>query len=322
MPLRYLITGGAGFIGSHLAERLLAAGHTVILLDDLSTGQFRNIQNLLQNPKCRLVRDSVENQTTVAVLMAESDAVFHLASAVGVQLIVDHPVRTIHTTIHGTEVVLESAHRFNRPVLLTSSSEVYGKGAKVPFSEDDDVVMGATRFSRWCYAYSKGIDEFLALAYHRQFALPAIVVRLFNTVGPRQIGQYGMVLPRFIQSALQNEPIQVYGDGQQTRCFCHVHDVIDAMIRLMQTPDAIGQVFNLGSDEEISINDLARRVVALANSKSPVIHIPYEKAYGQGFDDLPRRVPRLDKIRAAIGFAPTRDLDQIIRSVIDDQKLV
>jgi UDP-glucose 4-epimerase len=316
MGKRFLITGGAGFIGSHLAERLAGRGHSVILLDDLSTGRRQNIEHLLNRPEVQLVRDTVENEATVGVLMSSCDAVFHLASAVGVQLILDEPVRTIRTTIHGTEVVLEAANRFGRPVLITSSSEVYGKGARVPFSEEDDVVMGSTQSSRWCYAYSKGIDEFLGLAYHRQFGLPVTIVRLFNTVGPRQVGMYGMVLPRFIERALAGEPIQVYGDGNQTRCFCHVRDVVDAMSRLMETPSAVGQVFNLGSDEEVSINELADRVIRACSSKSRVEHVSYDKAYGQSFDDLPRRVPRLDRIRSVISFAPRMRLDEIIRAVV------
>ena len=317
---RYLLTGGAGFIGSHLGERLLADGHEVVVLDDLSTGRGQNVAHLRANSRFQLVRDSVENEATVNLLMARCDAVFHLAAAVGVQLIVDEPVRTIRTTIHGTEVVLEAANRYGRPVLITSSSEVYGKGTRVPFSEDDDVVMGATRFSRWCYAYSKGIDEFLGLAYHRQFDLPVTIVRLFNTVGPRQVGMYGMVLPRFVAAALRGEPLDVYGTGEQTRCFCHVSDVVDVLVRLIRTPGAVGQVFNLGSDEEVSIEQLARRVIELAGSQSTIRHIPYEQAYGRAFDDLPRRVPKLDKIRGLVGFAPRHNLDQIIRSVIDEAR--
>lgn len=311
-----LITGGGGFIGSHLGERLLEAGHTVTALDDLSTGRLENLRHLSPHPSFRLVRDSVENDRTVDILMAECDQVYHLASAVGVQLVLDEPVRTIRTTIHGTEVVLEAANRFGRPVLITSSSEVYGKGSRVPFDEDDDVLMGATRYPRGCYAYSKGIDEFLGLAYHKQYGLPVRIVRLFNTVGPRQVGAYGMVLPRFVAAALRNEPLQVTGDGKQTRCFCHVSDVVDAMIKLMEKPETAGQVFNLGSDQEISMNDLAKRVIELADSKSAIEHVSYEKAYGQQFDDMPRRVPKLDKIRAAIGFRPREDLDGIIKSVI------
>jgi UDP-glucose 4-epimerase len=266
------------------------------------------------------VRDSVENESTVGVLMSECDAVFHLAAAVGVQLILDEPVRTIRTTIHGTEVVLDAAYRYRRPVLITSSSEVYGKGARVPFSEDDDVVMGPTHNNRYCYAYCKGIDEFLGLAYFKQHQLPVTIVRLFNTVGPRQVGMYGMVMPRFVSAALKNEPLTVIGDGRQTRCFCHVNDIVAAIVQLMSTPAAAGKVFNLGGDEEISINDLAQRVIKLVGSSSPIKYVSYEQAYGMAFDDMPRRVPKLDRIRAAIGFKPRFDLDQIIRSVIEDQK--
>jgi len=315
MTKRYLITGGAGFIGSHLCERLLGAGHRVQVLDDFSTGRDANIAHLLKREGFEVIRNSVEDETTVAIAVAAADAVFHLAAAVGVQLVASEPVRTIRTTIHGTEVVLDAANRFRKPVLITSSSEVYGKGTRVPFGEDDDVVMGATQFSRWCYAYSKGIDEFLGLAYHRQFGLPVTIVRLFNTVGPRQVGMYGMVLPRFVEAALANKPLQVYGDGTQTRCFCHVSDVVDALIRLFDTPASFGQVFNLGSDEEVSINDLARKVIQLTGSKSTIEHIPYERAYGLKFDDLPRRVPKLDRIRAAIGFRPKLSLDEIIQGV-------
>jgi UDP-glucose 4-epimerase len=319
MPHRILITGGAGFIGSHLAERLLADGHAVVALDDLSTGRRENVAPLLaRGPAFQLVRDSVENETTVNTLVASCDAVYHLAAAVGVQLIVDQPVRTIRTTIHGTEVVLDAANRWGRPVLVTSSSEVYGKGARVPFSEDDDVVMGPTRASRWCYAYSKGIDEFLGLAYHKESGLPVTIVRLFNTVGPRQVGMYGMVLPRFVAAALRGEDLQVYGDGKQTRCFCHVADVVDALIRLTSDEKraaCAGRVFNLGGDEEVSIEDLARRVIRATNSRSGIRHVPYEQAYGQKFDDLPRRVPDLTRIRAAIGFQPRHSLDEIIASV-------
>jgi UDP-glucose 4-epimerase len=320
MGQRILITGGAGFIGSHLSERLLNDGNAVTILDDFSTGRMLNITHLLDRPDFHVVRDSVENESTVNMLMAACDSVFHLASAVGVQLIVDEPVRTIRTTIHGTEVVLEAANRIRRPVLITSSSEVYGKGTRVPFDEDDDVVMGATKSSRWCYAYGKGIDEFLGLAYHRQFGLPVVIVRLFNTVGPRQIGMYGMVLPRFVAAALSNKPLQVYGDGKQSRCFCHVTDVADAVVRLMAAPKALGLVFNLGSDEEISMNDLAARVIRLSGSSSTIEHITYEQAYGQSFDDMSRRVPNLERVREVIRFQPTLKLEQIIRSVIDDRK--
>src|SRR5437868_6291540 len=310
--MHYLLTGGAGFIGSHLAERLLKDGHSLTILDDFSTGREANITHLRFNPKLELIRDTVENEQTAALVVSKVDAIFHLAAAVGVKLVAEEPVRTIRTTIHGTEVILDAAHRFGKPVLITSSSEVYGKGTRVPFGEEDDVVMGATQFSRWCYAYSKGIDEFLGLAYHRQFGLPVVLVRLFNTVGPRQVGMYGMVLPRFVEAALANQPLRVYGDGRQTRCFCHVADVIDAIRQLMAAPKALGQVFNVGSDEEISMNDLAARVIRLAGSSSTVKHISYEEAYGQRFDDMSRRVPKLDKVRSVISFQPKFNLDQII----------
>jgi UDP-glucose 4-epimerase len=315
MKKRILITGGAGFIGSHLAERLVADGHGVTLLDDFSTGRMENIAHLLAANQVQLVRGSVEDADLVGVVMASCDQVYHLAAAVGVQLIIDEPVRTIRSIIHGTEVVLQAAYRWDRPVLITSSSEVYGKGMRVPFSEDDDVVVGATRFSRWCYSYAKGVDEFLGLAYHKQFGLPVTIVRLFNTVGPRQVGMYGMVLPRFVAAAQAGEALEVYGDGTQTRCFCHVLDVVDALVALTASAKAVGQVFNLGSDEEISIGDLARRVIAATSSKAAISHIPYEKAYGQNFDDLPRRVPRLDKLRAVIEFRLRYNLQQIITSV-------
>jgi UDP-glucose 4-epimerase len=318
MPKRYLITGGAGFIGSHLSERLLADGAAVTVLDDFSTGRMENIAHLAGGERFQIVRDSVENEQTVGTLIAGCDAVYHLAAAVGVQLIIDEPVRTVRSIIHGTEVVLDAASRWGRPVLITSSSEVYGKGTRVPFAEDDDVVVGATRFSRWCYSYAKGVDEFLGLAYHKQFGLPVTIVRLFNTVGPRQVGMYGMVLPRFVGAALANKPLEVYGDGTQTRCFCHVADVVDAMVRLMGSGKSVGQVFNLGSDEEVAIEELARRVIALTQSSSTIRHIPYEKAYGQQFDDLPRRSPRLTKLRGVIEFSPRYNLDQIIRSVAEE----
>lgn len=320
MPQRYLITGGAGFIGSHLCESLLDAGHSVRVVDDFSTGRRDNVAHLIGREGFEIVSDSVESDRTVNLLASECDAVFHLASAVGVQLIIDEPVRTIRTIIRGTEVVLDACHRFGKPVLITSTSEVYGKGSRVPFHEDDDVVVGPTKHSRWCYAYAKGIDEFLGLAYHKQFGLPATIVRLFNTVGPRQVGMYGMVLPRFVEAALKNEPLVVYGDGKQTRCFCHVDDVVAALAKLNATPSAAGNVYNVGGTDEVSMNDLAARVIALAGSKSKTEHVSYEKAYGQTFDDLPRRVPSLDKVRAAIGFAPKHSLDDIIRSVIASKR--
>jgi UDP-glucose 4-epimerase len=316
MGKRYLLTGGAGFIGSHLAERLVRDGGEVAILDDLSTGRRENVAELLDRPGVQFVRDSVENDATVNTLVSQCDGVFHLAAAVGVQLVLDEPVRTIRTTIHGTEVVLDAASRFGKPVLITSSSEVYGKGAKVPFYEDDDVVMGPTSTTRYCYAYCKGIDEFLGLAYHKQFGLPVRIARLFNTVGPRQVGRYGMVLPRFVEAALKGEPLIVHGDGNQTRCFCHVSDVVDALVTMFNAPHAIGQVFNLGGEEEVSINTLAARVIQLAGSKSPVEHVSLKEAYGHQFDDMARRVPDLRKVREAIGFQPRLSLDEVIRSVI------
>jgi UDP-glucose 4-epimerase len=321
MGKQFLITGGAGFIGSHLAERLIADGHSVTVLDDLSTGRMENLTKVQESLNFQLVRDSVENSLTVNRLIAACDAVFHLAAAVGVQLVLDEPVRTIRTTIHGTEVVLEAANRYDRPVLITSSSEVYGKGARVPFAEDDDVVMGPTSTTRYCYAYCKGIDEFMGLSYFKQYKLPVTIVRLFNTVGPRQVGRYGMVLPRFVSAALKNEPLKVTGDGSQTRCFCHVSDVVEALVKLMDTPTTAGRVFNLGGDEEISINDLARRVIDVAGSKSPIEHITYKEAYGHNFEDMARRVPQLERVQREIGFAPRHKLDEIIRSVIADQKV-
>lgn len=318
MGKRFLITGGAGFIGSHLAERLIRSGNRVTVLDDFSTGRIENLSHVLTSHDFQLVRDSVENEVTVNTLMASCDAVFHLAAAVGVQLVLDEPVRTIRTTIHGTEVVLDAANRYVRPVLITSSSEVYGKGTRVPFAEDDDVVMGATSTTRYCYAYSKGIDEFLGLSYYKQYKLPVTIVRLFNTVGPRQVGRYGMVLPRFVSAALKGEPLLVNGDGTQRRCFCHVADIVEALEKLMRTPTTAGQVYNLGGDEEISINDLAEVVIRLAESSSAIEHISYEQAYGHRFEDMHRRVPNLEKVRQAIGFEPRRKLEEIVRSVITE----
>ncbi len=310
--MKYLITGGAGFVGSHLAERLLNDGHQVAIVDDLSTGRLENIAHIRSNPACQFVRGSVEDEMTVNTIVHACDAVFHLASAVGVQLVVQEPVRTIRTTIRGTEVVLEAAHRYGRPVLITSSSEVYGKGTKVPFCEEDDVVMGATHHSRWCYAYSKGIDEFLGLAYHQQYSLAVTIMRLFNTVGPRQVGMYGMVLPRFVTAALAGKPLQVYGDGRQARCFGHVSDVVDGVVRIMQRPSAAGGVYNIGSDEEVTILDLAKKVIQRSGSSSKIEFMTYEQAYGRTFDDMQRRVPSLKKIDAAIGYRPKYSLDQII----------
>ncbi|MCP4707176.1 MAG: NAD-dependent epimerase/dehydratase family protein [Planctomycetes bacterium] len=315
--MKALITGGAGFIGSHLAERLIGTGHDVIVIDDLSTGSLENIKGLKGHPKFRFVLDSVHNTETMHILIEQCDIVYHLAAAVGVQLIVDEPVRTIETNIHGTEVVLAVANKFRKKVLLASSSEVYGKSEAIPFQEDDDTVYGSTMFSRWSYACSKAIDEFLGLAYFEQYELPVVVGRFFNTVGPRQTGQYGMVIPRFVEKALKNEPIVIYGDGKQTRTFAYVGDVTDAVINLMNSPAAPGRVYNIGSQEEISIEGLANKIIEKTGSTAGIEFISYEQAYGKPFDDMMRRVPNLDRIRETIGYEHKTSLDQILTSVIE-----
>ena len=319
--MKVLITGGAGFIGSHLTEKLLQRQDEVVVIDDLSTGSRRNIAKVLGHPNFKFVFDTVRNYETMHILAQQCDVIFHLAAAVGVKLIVDQPVRTIETNIHGTEVVLEVANKFQKKVMLVSSSEVYGKSKKSTFAEDDDSVLGSTRFSRWSYACSKAIDEFLALAYYRQYDLPVIVVRLFNTVGERQTGQYGMVIPRFVEWALANEPIQIHGSGKQSRCFTYVGDVVEALIELMICPDTPGRVYNLGSSEEISIESLADKIIALTGSQSEKKYISYEQAYGREFDDMVRRVPCLDRIKQAIDFEPKTTLEQTLRLIIKDKKL-
>src|SRR5215213_740036 len=287
--MRVLITGGAGFIGSHLSEAYLARGDAVLVLDDLSTGSIDNIRHLRQHPRFQATVESVHNHPVTAELIDQCDVVFHLAAAVGVKLIVESPVRTIETNVHGTEVVLAQANKKKKKVLIASTSEVYGLSDRVPFREDGPLVMGPTTKGRWSYACSKAIDEFLALAYWRERSLPTVVVRLFNTVGPRQTGRYGMVIPSFVKQALEGRPITVYGDGTQTRCFAHVGDVVGALIKLMDHPEAVGQVFNIGSDEEVTIAELARRVKALTGSASEIVLVPYAEAYEQGFEDMPRR---------------------------------
>jgi UDP-glucose 4-epimerase len=314
--MRVLLTGGAGFIGSHLAEVLLAHGHEVSVIDDLSTGAMDNIAHLKGRPGFDYVIDSIMNESLTAELIDRCDVVFHLAAAVGVKLIVEAPVRTIETNVHGTEVVLMHASKKGKLVVVFSTSEVYGKSTDVPFREDADLVMGPTFKHRWAYACSKAIDEFLALAYHRERQLPVIVVRLFNTVGPRQTGRYGMVIPTFVRQALAGEPITVYGDGQQTRSFTYVGDVVQALARLMEAPGAVGQVFNIGNVEEISILALAERIKAMTASRSEIVLIPYELAYEEGFEDMPRRVPSLKKLEALISYAPTVQLDGILERVI------
>jgi len=320
--MKALLTGGAGFIGSHLAERLLKDGHEVVALDDLSTGSLSNLQGVMDNPRFRFVLDDVRNAATVHLLVEQCDVVFHLAAAVGVQLIVDQPVRTIETNIHGTEVVLSVANKFRKKILLASSSEVYGKSEKVPFREDDDTVLGSTRFSRWSYACSKAIDEFLGLAYHQQYELPVVVARFFNTVGPRQTGQYGMVIPRFVERALNSEPLLIYGTGKQSRCFAYVGDVVDCAIALMNCPEAAGRVYNIGSTEEITIEALADKIIGLAESKSEKKYISYEQAYGRPFDDMMRRVPCLDRVREMVGFEPKTSLTKTLEYIIRNQRRI
>ena len=314
--MRVLITGGAGFVGSHLAEALLGRGDEVHVLDDLSTGSIDNIAQLKPHPKFQYTIDSVTNERLLAELVDACDTVVHLAAAVGVKLIVESPVRTIETNVHGTEVVLKVASKKKRLVLIASTSEVYGKSAKVPFSEGDDLVLGPTSKHRWAYACSKMIDEFLALAYWKERKLPVIIVRLFNTVGPRQTGQYGMVVPSFVRQAMANEPITVFGDGTQSRSFTYVGDVVRAMIALIDEPRAIGQVFNIGNGKEITIRDLAARIKAMTGSASPIVTVPYDQAYEAGFEDMPRRVPDISKIRALVGYEPTVELDEILTRVI------
>ena len=317
MREKILVTGGAGFIGSHLCEFLLHNGHTVVAIDDLSTGRLENIQHLRPLPSFQFVRETIMNNQVLDRLTSEADIVIHLAAAVGVKLIVENPVRTIVTNIMGTEAVLTTANRYGCKVLAASTSEVYGKGVKVPFTEDDDRLMGSTTHSRWAYATSKAVDEFLALAYHRQFGMPVVLMRFFNTVGPRQTGRYGMVVPRFVRQALRNEAITVYGDGRQTRCFADVADVTEAIFKLALHPDAIGQVFNIGAVEEITIQGLAEKVIELSNSKSEIVFIPYDEAYAPGFEDMRRRVPSIERIQKLIGYSPKYTLDDTLRRVID-----
>ena len=314
--MRYLITGGAGFIGSHLADLLLRQGHQVVILDDLCTGSIHNIEALKARRGFHYVIDSIFNRPLLAELIDDCDAVFHLAASVGVRLIVESPVRTIETNVKGTEGVLEFANKKRKKVLVASTSEVYGKSTKIPFTEEDDLVLGSTSKGRWSYACSKAIDEFLALAYWKEKGLPVVIVRLFNTVGPRQTGRYGMVLPSFVRAALSGEPLRVFGDGTQSRCFCHVSDTVGALARLIEQPDAVGQIFNIGSNEEISIADLAHLVKSMTGSESPIRYIPYEEAYEEGFEDMHRRVPDITKINHLIGFRTTYNTRQIVQSVI------
>ena len=317
MAERILITGGAGFIGSHLAEYLLDQGKKVAVLDDLSTGRFENIQHLVGRPGFSFAIASITDFPVLDRLASESDTIVHLAAAVGVKLVVEQPVHTIETNIMGAEAVLKAAARYRAKVLIASTSEVYGKGVRVPFREEDDVVLGPTSRNRWAYAASKMVDEFLALAYHQKYQLPVVVVRLFNTVGPRQTGRYGMVIPRFVRQALAGEPITVYGDGSQSRCFCDVSDTVRGLDALLEHPGAVGKVFNVGSTEEVTILELAQRVKAITGSDSPITFIPYEQAYAPGFEDMQRRVPDISRIRALTGWEPRLHLDDILRRVTE-----
>lgn len=319
---RALITGGAGFIGSHLAEELLARGYHVTIIDDLSTGSLANVQHLVGHERFRFAIETIRNEMVLDRLASDCDVIFHLAAAVGVQLIIQNPVHTIETNVMGTEAVLKAALRYRVKVLIASTSEVYGKSERVPYSEDDDVVLGPTARNRWAYAASKMVDEFLALAHHREHGLPVVIFRLFNTVGPRQTGQYGMVVPRFVQQALAGQPLTVYGDGEQTRCFCNVLDAVQAIAGLAKAEQAVGQVFNVGSTEEVSILELARRALTMVHGnddawRDHVTLVPYAQAYAEGFEDMLRRVPDTSRIRQAIGWQPTIALDETLRQVME-----
>jgi UDP-glucose 4-epimerase len=315
--MRYLITGGAGFVGSHLAERLLDEGHQVMIIDDLCTGSMHNIEHLKHKRRFEYIIDTMFNRPLLAELIDECDSIIHLAAAVGVRLIVESPVHTIETNVRGTEAVLEFANKKKKRVLIASTSEVYGKASKIPFAENDDLVMGPTSKGRWSYACSKAIDEFLALAYWKERKLPVTIVRLFNTVGPRQTGRYGMVLPTFVRQSLSGLPITVHGDGHQSRCFSHVSDVVQVISRLSQHPKAVGEIFNVGGEQEISIGDLAKLVKSMCGSESPIRYIPYEEAYEEGFEDMQRRVPDITKLKKLLNLWPTRSTEEIVDSVID-----
>jgi UDP-glucose 4-epimerase len=315
--MRALITGGAGFVGSHLSEALLADGHEVFVLDNLSTGSIDNIEHLKVDPRFHYTIDTVNNEPLLAELIDRCDVIFHLAAAVGVKKIVEEPVATIENNVHGTEVVLRHANKKKKLVLLASTSEVYGKSTDVPFHENADLVMGPTVKHRWAYACSKAIDEFLALAYWKEKKLPVIIIRLFNTVGPRQTGQYGMVIPNFVRQALARQPITVFGDGTQSRSFTYVGDVVGGMLALVKHPKAVGEVFNIGNGQEITIRALAEKIKAMTGSESPIVTIPYDQAYEAGFEDMPRRVPDIRKINALVGYEPRVHLDEILELVID-----
>ncbi len=313
---RILITGGAGFIGSHLAERLLADGADVTAVDDLSTGRFENIAHLVERPEFRFVHETVTNESVMDRLVGGCDMIYHLAAAVGVDLIIKSPVQTIETNVLGTEAVLRLARRYHKSVLIASTSEVYGKSDNHPYEEDDDRVLGPTTRSRWAYAESKALDEFLALAYHKEYRVPVVITRLFNTVGPRQTGAYGMVIPRLVKQAVEGRPLTVYDDGQQSRCFCNVRDVVRALTGVAQCARAQGEIFNVGSGQEITILELARRIIRLSGSESEIEFVPYERAYDSDFEDMRRRVPNTKKIRSLLGWEPRIPLDQTLQEVI------
>jgi UDP-glucose 4-epimerase len=318
--MKFLITGGAGFIGSHLAEKLLDEGHDVYVIDDLSTGSIENIEHLKQRKGFTYIIDTIMNPPLLAELVDKCDIVFHLAAAVGVMLIVESPVRTIETNVKGTEEVLKHANKKKKKIIIASTSEVYGKSTQKLFSEDGDLVFGPTTKGRWSYACSKAIDEFLGLAYWKEKGLPVVIVRFFNIVGPRQTGRYGMVIPRFVKQALQNKPVTIFGDGKQSRCFAHVHDAVKALIKLSQTDELVGQIVNLGNDEEVTIEDLAGKIKALTESNSEIKYISYDEAYEEGFEDMKKRVPDLSKIKKLIGYKPEHSLDNIINDVISYYK--
>jgi UDP-glucose 4-epimerase len=313
--MKILITGGAGFIGSHLSDRLLSEGHEITVIDNLSTGRYSNIAHLEEHERFHLIIDTVLNEKLMEELIRETDRVYHMASAVGVRLIMERPVQTIETIFRGTDVVLGFCSRYRKRVLVPSTSEVYGKGASIPFREDDDLLTGPTDKHRWAYACAKTLDEFLALAHWKETRLPAVVVRLFNTVGPRQTGQYGMVVPRFVHAAMKDEAIEVHGDGTQSRCFGHVLDVVDGLVKMLETPECFGQVINLGNGEEVSIKQLAEKAIELTDSGSEIRYVSYDEVYGEGFEDMKRRVPSLEKAKRLIGYQPTRTLTDIINDV-------
>jgi len=314
--MRVLITGGAGFIGSHLAERLLKDGHDVAVVDNLSTGSLKNLESIRNHPQLSFTEGDICDAELMTALAEQCDAIYHLAAAVGVKLIADRPVHTIETNIGGTEVVLDVANKFRKKILLASSSEVYGKSEAIPFREDDDIVLGSTSLSRWSYACSKAIDEFLGLAFYQQYGLDVIIGRFFNTIGPRQTGQYGMVVPRFVHKAMKNEPVSIYGTGRQSRCFCYVGDLIEAIVGLMNCKNAAGKVYNIGSTEEITIEGLADKIIKMTGSKSKKEFIPYDVAYGKPIDDMMRRVPNLERIKTTVGWEAKTNLDQALRIII------